>query len=203
MDGTVTAGTSEVDQARVAGDCFLVLRGPGDEVFAGTVNTHGALRVRFNRPASESVGARIVALVEQAGATKAKAQLFSDKTWQRHSITDVLATVLVFAVPLAYGADLRPTLLRAMAHMIVASPCAVVLATTPPLLSDRQRWPSRRALAQADSGEQQDQSDQGVFRPEKQSALGGSRQAAALARPTSRKDAPLLTDPSPARFSTP
>ena len=107
----------------------------GDEVFAGTLNTHGALRVRVNRLASESVVARIVALVEQASATKAKAQLFVEKIEQRYSVTVVLTTLLVFAVPLALGGALRPTLLRAMTYMIVASPCAVVLATMPPLLS--------------------------------------------------------------------
>lgn len=134
-DGTVTSGTSEVDQASVTGEPLPLLRGPGDEVFAGTLNTHGALRVRVDRPASESVVARIVALVEQASATKAKAQLFVEKIEQRYSITVVLTTLLVFAVPLAFGASLRPTLLRAMTYMIVASPCAVVLATMPPLLS--------------------------------------------------------------------
>lgn len=134
-DGTVTDGSSEVDQASVTGEPLPLLRGPGDEVFAGTLNTNGALRVRVSRPASESVVARIVALVEQASATKARAQLFVDKIEQRYSITVVLTTLLVFAVPLALGADLRPTLLRAMTYMIVASPCAVVLATMPPLLS--------------------------------------------------------------------
>ena len=134
-DGTVTDGTSEVDQASVTGEPMPLLREPGDEVFAGTLNTHGALRVRVTRPASESVVARIVALVEQASATKAKAQLFVEKIEQRYSITVVLTTLLVFAIPLALGASLRPTLLRAMTFMIVASPCAVVLATMPPLLS--------------------------------------------------------------------
>jgi heavy metal translocating P-type ATPase len=134
-DGTVTDGTSEVDHASVTGEPLPVLRGPGDEVFAGTLNTHGALRIRVGRPASESVVARIVALVEQASATKAKAQLFVEKIEQRYSVTVVLTTLLVFAVPLAFGASLRPTLLRAMTFMIVASPCAVVLATMPPLLS--------------------------------------------------------------------
>jgi len=134
-DGTVTDGTSEVDQASVTGEPLPLLREPGDEVFAGTLNTHGALRVRVNRPASESVVARIVALVEQASATKANAQLFVEKIEQRYSVTVVLTTLLVFAVPLALGASLRPTLLRAMTYMIVASPCAVVLATMPPLLS--------------------------------------------------------------------
>jgi len=134
-DGTVTAGTSEVDQASVTGEPLPLLRQPGDEVFAGTLNTHGALRVRVSRPASESVVARIVALVEQASATKAKAQLFVEKIEQRYNVTVVLTTLLVFAVPLSLGARLRPTLLRAMTYMIVASPCAVVLATMPPLLS--------------------------------------------------------------------
>jgi heavy metal translocating P-type ATPase len=134
-DGIVTDGTSEVDQASVTGEPLPLLREPEDEVFAGTLNTNGALRVRVTRPASESVVARIVALVEQASATKAKAQLFVEKIEQRYSITVVLTTLLVFAVPLALGASLRPTLLRAMTYMIVASPCAVVLATMPPLLS--------------------------------------------------------------------
>jgi len=134
-DGRVTAGSSEVDQASVTGEPLPLLRGPGDEVFAGTLNVHGTLRVQVSRPASESVVARIVALVEQASATKAKAQLFIEKIEQRYSVTVVLTTLLVFAVPLALGANLRPTLLRAMTYMIVASPCAVVLATMPPLLS--------------------------------------------------------------------
>jgi len=61
--------------------------------------------------------------------------LFVEKIEQRYSVTVVLTTLLVFAVPLALGGVLRPTLLRAMTYMIVASPCAVVLATMPPLLS--------------------------------------------------------------------
>ena len=134
-DGIVTDGASDVDQAGITGEPLPLLRVPGDEVFAGTLNTHGMLRVRVSRPASESVVARIVALVEQASATKATTQLFIDKIEQRYSVTVVLTTLLVFVVPLAFGASLRPTLLRAMTYMIVASPCAVVLATMPPLLS--------------------------------------------------------------------
>ncbi|PZS27359.1 MAG: heavy metal translocating P-type ATPase, partial [Pseudonocardiales bacterium] len=106
----------------------------GDEVFAGTSNGGGALRVRVSRPAQETVVARIVAMVEQASATKATTQLFIEKIEQRYSIGMVAATVALFVIPLLWGADLRPTLLRAMTFMIVASPCAVVLATMPPLL---------------------------------------------------------------------
>ncbi|MGN6132138.1 MAG: heavy metal translocating P-type ATPase, partial [Nocardioidaceae bacterium] len=134
-DGEVVDGRSEVDQASVTGEPLPVLKQPGDEVFAGTFNGTGALRVRVNRPAHESVVARIVALVEEASATKARTQLFIDQVEQRYSVGVVVATLALFAVPLALGAALQPTLLRAMTFMIVASPCAVVLATMPPLLA--------------------------------------------------------------------
>jgi cation-transporting P-type ATPase J len=104
-------------------------------VFAGTSNGTGALRVRVSRAASDTVVARIVAMVEQASATKARTQLFIEKIEQRYSLGMVTATLLLFAVPLIAGAAFQPTLLRAMTFMIVASPCAVVLATMPPLLA--------------------------------------------------------------------
>ena len=134
-DGDVIEGASEVDQASITGEPLPVFKQIGDGVFAGTMNGTGALRVRVNRPPGESVLARIVALVEQASATKAKTQLFIEKIEQRYSLGVVAATLALFFIPLAVGAALRPSLLRAMTFMIVASPCAVVLATMPPLLS--------------------------------------------------------------------
>ena len=134
-DGLVEDGASEVDQATITGEAFPVDKTGGDTVFAGTLNGTGVLRVRVQRAAADSVVARIVKLVEEASATKAASQLFIEKVEQRYSVGVVAATVAVFAVPLAFGAELASTLLRAMTFMIVASPCAVVLATMPPLLS--------------------------------------------------------------------
>ncbi|MYQ95305.1 cadmium-translocating P-type ATPase [Streptomyces sp. SID4946] len=134
-DGRVLAGSGEVDQATITGEPLPVTKGPGDEVFAGTLNGTGALRVKVERDPSDSVIARIVAMVEEASGTKAPTQLFIEKVEQRYSIAMVAATVALFVLPLLFGAALRPTLLRAMTFMIVASPCAVVLATMPPLLS--------------------------------------------------------------------
>ncbi|MFC5907928.1 heavy metal translocating P-type ATPase [Streptacidiphilus monticola] len=134
-DGRVLDGASDVDQATITGEPLPVAKQTGDEVFAGTLNGTGALRVKVERDASDSVIARIVAMVEEASGTKAPTQLFIEKVEQRYSIGMVTATLLVFAVPLALGAALSGSLLRAMTFMIVASPCAVVLATMPPLLS--------------------------------------------------------------------
>ncbi|MGV9393422.1 heavy metal translocating P-type ATPase [Streptomyces olivaceus] len=134
-DGTVLDGTGEVDQATITGESVPVLKRPGDDVFAGTVNGTGALRVRVGRDPADSVIARIVTLVEEASRTKAPTQLFIEKIEQRYAVGVVAATLAVFGIPLALGADLTDALLRAMTFMIVASPCAVVLATMPPLLS--------------------------------------------------------------------
>ncbi|MEU8029592.1 heavy metal translocating P-type ATPase [Streptomyces sp. NPDC049099] len=134
-DGRVLDGASEVDQATITGEPLPVTKEPGDEVFAGTLNGTGALRLQVERDASDSVIARIVQMVEEASETKAPTQLFIEKVEQRYSIGMVAATLAVFAVPLAFGAALTASLLRAMTFMIVASPCAVVLATMPPLLS--------------------------------------------------------------------
>ncbi|MGW0389978.1 heavy metal translocating P-type ATPase [Streptomyces sp. NPDC003042] len=134
-DGRVLDGAGEVDQATITGEPLPVAKRRGDEVFAGTLNGTGSLRVTVERDACDSVIARIVAMVEEASRTKAPTQLFIEKVEQRYSLGMVVATLAVFLVPLAFGADLTGSLLRAMTFMIVASPCAVVLATMPPLLS--------------------------------------------------------------------
>lgn len=134
-DGEILDGVSELDQASITGEPMPVVKRPGDEVYAGTLNGAGALRVRVHRAAADTVIARIVALVEEASSTKAKTQLFIEKIEQRYSVGVVVATLALFAIPLALGAEFQPTLLRAMTFMIVASPCAIVLATMPPLLA--------------------------------------------------------------------
>lgn len=134
-DGEILDGVSELDQASITGEPLPVTKGPGDEVFAGTLNGAGALRVRVHRAAADTVIARIVAMVEEASSTKAKTQLFIEKIEQRYSVGVVVSTLALFTIPLVFGAEFEPTLLRAMTFMIVASPCAVVLATMPPLLA--------------------------------------------------------------------
>lgn len=134
-DGVVLEGASEVDQATVTGEALPVDKNVGDEVFAGTVNGTGSLRVRVWRPAADTVIARIVAMVDQASARKARTQLLIEKVEQRYSVAMVAATIALFVIPMLAGADLQSALLRAMTFMIVASPCALVLSTMPPLLA--------------------------------------------------------------------
>jgi len=134
-DGRVRSGESELDQAALTGESLPVRRGPGEQVLAGTLNGTGALTVLVERAAVDSVLARVASQVEQASEAKANRQLFIERVEQRYSLVVVAVTLALIAVPLALGAAFTATLLRAMTFMIVASPCAVVLATMPPLLS--------------------------------------------------------------------
>ncbi|WP_338857214.1 heavy metal translocating P-type ATPase [Gordonia hongkongensis] len=135
-DGVVVDGRSEVDQQAVTGESVPVVRAAGDDVLSGTVNGTGALIVEVARPASESVIARIATLVAEASETKAPTQLFIEKVEQTYSVIVVVATLLVLGIPMMlFGNTFDEALLRAIVFMIVASPCAVVLSTMPPLLA--------------------------------------------------------------------
>ncbi|MDV6261930.1 heavy metal translocating P-type ATPase [Rhodococcoides yunnanense] len=134
-DGVIVDSSSDIDQSSITGESVPVFKTSGDNVFAGTVNGTGAVRLRIDVDSSETVVARIVAMVERASATKANKQLFIEKVEQYYSSGIVAATAAVFAIPMLFGSDLQSALLRAMTFMIVASPCAVVLATMPPLLA--------------------------------------------------------------------
>lgn len=134
-EGTIVDGASDIDQASITGESVPVSKSVGDEVFAGTINGTGALRIRIDVDPSDTIIARIVTMVEHASETKAEKQLFIEKVEQYYSKTVVLCTAAIFAVPMLLGNDLESSLLRAMTFMIVASPCAVVLATMPPLLA--------------------------------------------------------------------
>jgi heavy metal translocating P-type ATPase len=134
-DGEIVSGRSEVHQASITGEPLPVPKGSGDEVFAGTVNGAGSLRVRVTRPRPDSLLARIVTTVREASATKSREQTRLEWLERRYSYALVVATAAIIAVPLGFGDETKPTLLRAMAFMIVASPCAFTLATMPALLA--------------------------------------------------------------------
>lgn len=78
-DGRVIEGASAVNQASITGESIPVDKGPGHEVFAGTINGQGALLVEVTRPAGETILARIVQLVQEAQERRPAAQLFIER----------------------------------------------------------------------------------------------------------------------------
>lgn len=128
LDGVVDDGASSVDQAPITGESIPVDKQPGDEVFAGTLNTTGALVVHVTRAAADSTLSRVTALVEQAQASRAPVERFIDRFAATYTPLVFAAALLVATVPLAFGGALDTWLYRALALLIVACPCALVIS---------------------------------------------------------------------------
>ena len=130
LDGEVVRGTSAVNQAPVTGESLPIDKGPGDEVFAGTINGGGALDVRVTRFRRDATLARIVHLVEQAQATRAPAQTFVERFARIYTPAVIgLALVLAIAPPLLAGASWSTWIYRALVLLVVSCPCALVIST--------------------------------------------------------------------------
>jgi Cd2+/Zn2+-exporting ATPase len=128
LDGVVVAGASSVDQSPITGESVPVDKQPGDEAFAGTLNAHGSLTIRASRRAGESTLSRVAALVEQAQSSRAPAERFIDRFASIYTPLVFLAALLVATVPLAFGGELHTWLYRALALLIVACPCSLVIS---------------------------------------------------------------------------
>ncbi len=137
VDGRVRAGESAVDQAPVTGESWPVEKSPGDAVFAGTINGTGALELDVDRLAADSTIARIIHLVEHAQAQRADVQTFVDRFARRYTPAVVVLAVLVGVIPpvvgLAGGAAVW--VYRALALLVVACPCALVISTPVAIVS--------------------------------------------------------------------
>jgi len=136
VDGTVTEGSSHVNESSLTGESMPVSKGVGDGVFAGTLNQSGALEVTVGKKAEDSTLARMVKLVAEAQAEKSKTQRFLEKAEQGYAAAVIGFTVLVLCIPwLLWGEDFTTAFYRAMTVMVVASPCALVISTPATVLS--------------------------------------------------------------------
>lgn len=135
-DGEIVAGRSAIDQSPITGESIPVARGPGDPVFAGSINGGGALEVRVTKQAQDSTLARIILLVEEAQSERAPTQKRLDAFERRYALAVVGGTVLVaVGLPLVFGWGWGEAFYRAMTLMVVASPCALVISTPASILS--------------------------------------------------------------------
>jgi len=136
IDGRVLDGRSAVDQSPITGESVPVEKGPGDGVFAGTINGKGTLEIEVTRLAQDTTLARVIQMVEEAQAQKSPTQQFTDR-FERVFVPLVLAGVLlVIGVPPLLGwLPWRESLLRGLTILVAASPCALAIATPAAVLS--------------------------------------------------------------------
>jgi Cd2+/Zn2+-exporting ATPase len=136
LDGVVTAGHSEVNQAPITGESLPVDKEPGSEVFAGTINGRGALDVRITRQRRDTTLARVIHLVESAQAQRAPMQSFVDRFAHYYTPAVLALAVLVAAVPpLVFGAAFGEWFYRALVLLVISCPCALVISTPVSIVS--------------------------------------------------------------------
>jgi Cd2+/Zn2+-exporting ATPase len=128
LDGVIESGASSVDESPINGESVPADRGPGDAVFAGSLNQLGALVVRTTQIAADSTIARIVELVEQAQGSRAPSERLVDRFARIYTPLVVAAALLVATVPALFGADGSTWVYRALALLIVACPCSLVIS---------------------------------------------------------------------------
>ena len=130
MDGVVTEGGTSIDQAPVTGESLPVDKGPGDAVYAGTINHTGTIECRVTAAASQSTLARIIHAVEQAQGSRAPTQRFVDRFAAIYTpAVFVLALAVAIAGPWLFGWTALAAVYKALVLLVIACPCALVIST--------------------------------------------------------------------------
>jgi len=135
-DAIITEGYSTLNEASITGESLPVEKTVGDEVFAGTINGNGALRLRVHQPPESSLIQRVIQLVKQAQTEAPPSQLFIERFERGYALIIVRAGILLATLPpLLLNWDWETTIYRALIFLVVASPCALMAAIMPTLLS--------------------------------------------------------------------
>lgn len=147
VDGVVIRGESAVNEAPITGEAIPNEKSVGADVYAGTLNTYGALEVRVTKPAQETTIAKIVQLVEEAEGRRAKTHAFVDRFARVYTPVVIgLAALIVVVPPLLLSQPWQPWIYRGLALLVVACPCALVVATPVSIISAISRGARRGIL---------------------------------------------------------
>ena len=153
VDAVVEQGDSAADESSLTGEANPVGKGPGDEVYSGTMNLWGAVEARCVRPASQSALQKVIQLIQQARHMRAPSQRFTDKFGPKYTVGVLGVTVVMFFIWwLGFGVEPfvnteagYSAFYRAMTLLVVASPCALVLSIPSAILA-AIAWGARHGI---------------------------------------------------------
>jgi Cu+-exporting ATPase len=136
VDGTIVDGRSSLDRSLLTGESMPVEAGPGDAVTGATVNQTGAFRMRAERVGADSMLMQIVRLVQEAQGGKAEVARFADRVAAVFVPVVISIAIAAFVLWFDFGPAPRvaQALLKAVAVLIIACPCALGLATPTALM---------------------------------------------------------------------
>ena len=130
LDGRILEGASSINQAPITGESLPVDKGPGDAVFAGTINEAGSFEYEVTALAADSTLSRILHAVESAQGGRAPIQRFVDRFAEVYTpLVFGLAVLAGTLPPLLLGGGWLDWIYRALVLLVIACPCALVIST--------------------------------------------------------------------------
>ena len=129
VDGIVLDGTSAIDESMLTGESMPVDKKAGDIVIGATINTNGLLRIRATAVGTGTVLSQIIRLVEQAQGSKAPIQRLADRVAAIFVPAVIVLAALTFIIWLLAGMGFTAAMIRMVAVLVIACPCALGLAT--------------------------------------------------------------------------
>ncbi len=129
VDGAVLEGDSSVDESMLTGEPLPVDKGPGDVLTGGTLNGEGLLRFQATRVGKDTALAQIIRLVQEAQGSKAPIQALADRVAAVFVPGVIGMALLTFVLWWVIGGAFVPAMIRLVAVLVIACPCALGLAT--------------------------------------------------------------------------
>lgn len=127
-DGVIVDGVSNLDESAITGESVPVDKGPGDKVFAASLNGQGAITVQASTSFQDNTLSKIIHLVEEAQEQKGRAQAWIERFGRRYSPAVLVGAVLIVMVPWLVGWDTADWARRAVVLLVAAAPCALVIS---------------------------------------------------------------------------
>jgi Cu+-exporting ATPase len=146
VDGEVIEGRSAVDESMLTGEPLPVDKVPGDEVVGGTINGQGAIRFVAQRVGRETALAQIIRLVQEAQGSKAPIQAVADRVAAIFVPAIILIALATFGVWWLLSGDLVAAMIRMVAVLVIACPCALGLATPTAIMAGTGKGAERGIL---------------------------------------------------------
>lgn len=129
LDGVVVSGNAEVDTAALTGESIPASVSEGDEIFSGSINVDGMLKIRATKPYSESTVSRIMSMIEDANGQKSKTEKFISRFAKIYTpIVCLIALLIIVVPPLFFGGEWKEWAYRGLSALVVSCPCAIVIS---------------------------------------------------------------------------
>ncbi|MBF0233664.1 MAG: copper-translocating P-type ATPase [Desulfamplus sp.] len=129
VDGTVVDGNSTVDESMLTGEAIPVDKQKGDKITGGTVNGQGLLKFRATHVGKDTALAQIIRLVQEAQGSRAPIQALADKVASVFVPSVIIIALITFAIWWTTTGQFVPAMIRMVAVLVIACPCALGLAT--------------------------------------------------------------------------